>query len=327
VISELWDAVRRGVPIRCLADSRMAVTYPVLLDAFRHMPGVSVRLIDFAALAGGNHHAKYIIVDGETVFIGSQNFDWRSLTQIHELGLKIRDRRLAAVYGRVFAMDWRLAGGEPRDRVLGELTAEIEPAFEVSSKAYGRVSLLPTASPISLIPDPSLWDESRIGRLLSQARREICLQFLSYSPIGRDASPYDALDGALRRAAGRGVWVRLLVSDWQKGTPAEKSLKELAAVPNIEVRFSVIPEWSGGYIPYARVEHCKLILVDGERFWLGTSNGEKSYFHASRNLGLIVANAPLAERLRRVFYKSWDGEYAEKVDPAKAYAPRRHGED
>ncbi|MCX6559634.1 MAG: phospholipase D-like domain-containing protein [Candidatus Aminicenantes bacterium] len=327
VILELAAAARRGVPIRCLADSRMSATYPILLDALRHMPGVSVRLIDFAALAGGTHHAKYIIVDGETVFIGSPNFDWRSLTHIHELGLRIRDRRLAAVYRRIFEMDWRLAGGQSRESVLGELAAKVEPAFEVSSKRYGRVSLQPTASPMSLIPDPSLWDETRIGRLLSEARREICLQFLSYSPVGRDSSPYVALDGALRRAAGRGVRVRLLVADWQKGTPAERALKDLAAVPNIEVRFSVIPEWSGGYIPYARVEHCKFVLVDGGKFWLGTSNGEKSYFHDSRNLGLIVDSAPMAQRLRRVFYKSWDGGTAEAVDPARTYSPRRHGEE
>lgn len=325
VIEALIAAGQRGVEIRIIADRRMYNTYPAMLDSFSCMERISVRLIDFVALAGSVQHGKYMVVDGQILFIGSQNFDWRALTHIHELGLRINDKRVASVYQDLFDLDWRLAALHDPDSsrfVLSRRSYDVP--VVMNTENYGAVTIQPTCSPRALIPDTTLWDEIHIARLLAQARKDICLQFLSYSPRSRDGSYYDALDGALRRAAGRGVKVRLLVSDWQKSSRAEAALKELAALENIEVKFSVIPEWSGGYIPYARVEHCKYILVDEAAFWLGTSNGEKSYLHTSRNAGLVIRNAAMAERLREIFYKSWDSSYTEEVVPSRFYAPREH---
>ncbi|MBM2840724.1 MAG: phospholipase, partial [Bacteroidetes bacterium] len=115
-------------------------------------------------------------------------------------------------------------------------------------------------------------DDPNIIRLIDEARKDVSLQFLGYDTRSRGGSDYRVLDHALRRAAARGVEVRLLVADWEKGTPSERSLKELANVPNIEVKFSSIQDWSGGYVSFARVEHCKFVVVDSETFWLGTSN-------------------------------------------------------
>ncbi|TAK55359.1 MAG: phospholipase, partial [Bacteroidetes bacterium] len=97
-------------------------------------------------------------------------------------------------------------------------------------------------------------------------------------------------------------------------------------VPNIELKYSVIPEWSGGYVSFARVEHCKFIVVDGSSFWLGTSNCEKSYFYTSRNLGIVVRNARLAGQMQSIFLKSWSGKYVELIAPDGEYTPREHGE-
>ena len=36
-------------------------------------------------------HAKYMVADGHAGYLGSHNFDWRSLTHVQELGLLIRD--------------------------------------------------------------------------------------------------------------------------------------------------------------------------------------------------------------------------------------------
>ena len=101
----------------------------------------------------------------------------------------------------------------------------------------------------------------------------------------RQGRRYAAIDDAVRRAARRWVKVRMIVSDWQKGTAAVPALKDLAGTPNIEVAFTAIPDWSGGYVPFVRVKHCKYIVADDTKFWLGTSNCEKSYFYRSRSPG------------------------------------------
>jgi phosphatidylserine/phosphatidylglycerophosphate/cardiolipin synthase-like enzyme len=191
----------------------------------------------------------------------------------------------------------------------------------------GDVALvMPTFSPRGYIPDPKQWDEPVILGLINGAQKTLTLQFLSYSALDRQGGAYGAIDGAIREAAKRGVKVRMIVSDWEKGSPAVDALKSLVSVPNIEVAFTAIPEWSGGYISFARVEHCKYIVADGERFWLGTSNCEKSYFYSSRNTGVICTSTRLAESLTKIFQKSWDSPYRESIRQDGAYPAREHGE-
>ena len=135
-----------------------------------------------------------------------------------------------------------------------------------------------------------------------------------------------AIDDAIRNAAKRGVKVRMIVSDWEKGSPSVDILKELSAIPNIEVAFTAIPEWSGGYISYARVEHCKYIVADDTTFWLGTANCEKSYFYTTRNLGVVGKSPFVAGTLSKIFLKSWNSPYKELVTQNGEYKPREHGE-
>ncbi len=327
VLAAVSSAGERGVKVRVMVDARMYKTYPASVDALSRRRNIEVRRIDFGAIAGGIQHAKYFIVDGREVFVGSQNFDWRALEHIHELGLRINDARLAAVYEDIFDFDWRLASLAP------EAAKSMVPEkrnYRTPSRIQGTggevAVLFPTFSPPGFIPDPASWDEPAIVELIDGARKTLSLQFLSYSPADRRGNRYPVIDDALRRAAKRGVRVRMIVSDWQKGSPEVASLKDLARTPNIEVAFSVIPEWSGGYIPFARVEHCKYIVADDGRFWLGTSNCEKSYFYNSRNVGVLCSSPGLAATLTRIFLKSWNSPYKELITQNGEYMPREHGE-
>ena len=90
---------------------------------------------------------------------------------------------------------------------------------------------------------------------------------------------------------------------------AKRVLEDLAKVPNVEVRVIVIPRWSGGEIPFARVAHAKYMVVDGARAWVGTSNWEGDYFTKSRNVGVIVDGGKLPTRLDGIFVDGWGGAY------------------
>lgn len=327
ILAAIEAAADRGVRVRVIVDAKMARTYPESVEALARRSNIEARRIDFGAVAGGSQHAKYFIVDGRDVFVGSQNFDWRALEHIHELGLRIRDRRIAAAFGGVFEMDWRLAAlpsGTGKGRAM--TGKPVRAPIRVGEGAGETALLTPTFSPLGFLPDSALWDEKAIVGLIDGARRTLSLQFLSYSTSDRSSGRYTAIDDALQRAAQRGVRVRMIVSDWEKGTPAVGALKELAGQANIEVAFTAIPEWSGGYIPYARVEHGKYIVADEASFWLGTSNCARDYYYASRNLGLIVGSPRMAGVLARVFLKSWDSPYRELITPTGEYAPREHGE-
>jgi phospholipase D3/4 len=69
-----------------------------------------VRSVNFPRLIGGGVlHTKLWIVDGSHIYIGSANMDWRSLTQVKELGALITNCScLASDVKKIFDMYWEL---------------------------------------------------------------------------------------------------------------------------------------------------------------------------------------------------------------------------
>lgn len=328
VLEAIRAAARRGVRVRLLLDRHMHATYPQPADSLGRVPGIETRSIDFGALAGGVQHSKFMLVDDETVLLGSANFDWRSLEHVHELGVRIRSTRVAHAFAPVFDADWALAldpaAPDARAALSGSVRIPGLPCALLEARG-DTVRVWPSYSPLGLIPDSTRWERDAIVRMLDAARSEIVVQSLTYASSDRRRYD-DTLDRALRRAAGRGVRVRLVISDWEAGADAMRDLIALSAVPGIEIRLSVLPEWSGGYIPFARVEHCKYAVVDSSSAWIGSSNWEPAYFHASRNFAVTLENRGLALAARRVFEASWRAAAANRVSPSSHFTARIHGE-
>jgi HKD family nuclease len=315
VVAAVLAAGRRGVSVRILSDVAMAKTYPETLARFQGKPGIETRLFDWRKLTGGVLHAKYFVVDGMEAYVGSQNFDWRALSQIHETGLRIRSPIFAAALTRIFAADWNHGGGDAH--AYRDLTLLPPLAFPADARLV--------ASPAACNP-PGIGDAlETLVKLLDNARRRVTVQLLSYSteaPKG-DSGRFVAIDQALRRAAGRGVNVSLLVSDWNLRPSQSTGLRDLARVPNIDVRFAVIPPARRGFIPYARVVHSKVMRVDDDVCWVGTSNWGHDYFFRSRNVEVILKRPDIARVLDELFSSLWNGPYARRLDPEKEYqAPR-----
>ena len=307
VVRALEAAVARGVRVRFLAERGFVKTYPETLERLAHA-GASVRQLDLKAVHGGGVlHAKYFIVDDRDAFLGSQNFDWRALEHNGELGARVRDAAVVGGLAAIFAADWARAGGE----TIAERTAP---------PPSGALTLV--ASPRDLLPPGVAWDLPRMVELLDGATASITVELLTYR-ADTDQGPWDELEAPLVRAAGRGVRVELLLADWSKRARTIAGLQKLARIPNIAVRLTTIPPWSGGFIPFARVTHAKALVVDGRRAWLGTSNWEKDYFYRSRNVGVIVDDPALAAKIAGFFATLWQSPYAVPVDPDATYTPPR----
>jgi phosphatidylserine/phosphatidylglycerophosphate/cardiolipin synthase-like enzyme len=144
----------------------------------------------------------------------------------------------------------------------------------------------------------------------------------SYSLKGENKDEeYDKIDKALRDAAARGVNIKIIFSNWAIKKGATESIQDLSTVKNIEIKFSNIPEYSGGFIPYSRVEHCKYFIADDNISWISTANWERGYFHDSRNATMIIQNYKINSLLEEVFLRDWNGPLVEKVDVNKIYTP------
>jgi phosphatidylserine/phosphatidylglycerophosphate/cardiolipin synthase-like enzyme len=290
-------------------------TYPETLARLDAHASIDVRPLDLRSLTGGVLHAKMMLIDGDDAFVGSQNFDWRALEHIQELGLRISDARLVLPLVDLFEKDWALAGGEVATPAAAD--------YELPLRGDGW-SIRPVMSPRGQLVDESLWDLPRLIEAIDGAKTQLRLQMLSYRTTSRDGSYWDELDAALRRASARGVDLRLIFSNWSTSRGSIETLQSLQTLPNIEVRITTIPEWSGGFIPFARVSHSKYLVIDEAVLWIGTSNGSRGYFYDSRNVGFLIESKSLAQRLIAYFQHTWESAYAETVDPCAQYtAPRR----
>jgi phosphatidylserine/phosphatidylglycerophosphate/cardiolipin synthase-like enzyme len=332
IISAIRLAADRGVHVRIIVDAQMYKTYPETADSLGRHRNIETRVINFGKIAGGIQHSKFFIVDGREVYVGSQNFDWRSLEHIHELGIRIDNKTIARDYGIVFNYDWQsfdwqsASSSGSNKRPLFSATVGQTP-IPLAVKNGDTAMVVPTFSPLGFIPDSSLWDETAIVGVIDRAKDSLKLQFLTYSTLGRRGETYTVIDDAIRRAAKRNVKVTLIAADWEKGSRASGALKSLSALQNIQVAFTAIPPWQGGYVSFARVEHCKFVVADDSLFWLGTANCEKNYYYASRNMGITGVSSALSRTLNMIFLKSWTSPYRETVTPEGKYLPRQHGEE
>lgn len=321
VLAAIELAAARGVRVRMLAEEKFHKTYPESLDRFATLPGIEVRRFDVEKSFGGVLHAKYFVVDGREVFVGSQNFDWRSLEHIVELGLRIEAPEIAGAFEGVFDADWKLAGGAGVDDALAPLRGARPPEVRV-----GESALTVRFSPLAGVPDVAWWDLPELVARIDGARASLRIQLLTYRMVGRDKQYFAELENALRRAAARGVRVQLMVADWGKRPGTIEGLQALEPLPNVEVKLVTIPPWSGGHVPFGRVIHAKFMTVDGERAWLGTSNWEREYFEESRNASVFLADAPTTRRLEQFFDELWSSSYASSVDPSAKYEVPKFGE-
>jgi len=101
------------------------------------------------------------------------------------------------------------------------------------------------------------------------------------------------------------------------------AIKELAGIQGISQKVFAIKEFSGGFIPYARVIHSKVLRVDGDLSMVSTSNWGHGYFYSSRNVEVTVRNKAVAGVLDDLFNELWNSRYGRLLDPAKEYKPRR----
>ena len=323
-LDALRAAAARGVKLQIMADSKFLKTYPEVPALFNELDGAESRILDAATMWDGVLHAKYMLLDDDGFFVGSQNWDWRAMDQIHELGVLVRQPEMAQQVRSVYEMDWNLAAHPEQARDTdpgpGANLFELSGA-PVKTTGGDLVQGIVAASPRRALPEGVAWDLPLLVDLIDSAQDSVHLQLLSYGVTDREGRLFEDLDSALRRAAARRVEVRIILSNWSKTKYKMPWIRSLAVLPHLEVRFTNIPDYSKGFIPFARVEHAKYLTVDGKAMWIGTSNWSRDYFYSSRNISLFFLGEGAPAEPDRFFNLSWHSQYAETVTGAGQYTP------
>ncbi|MDF2629683.1 MAG: hypothetical protein K0R39_3514 [Symbiobacteriaceae bacterium] len=197
IAQKLAAAVRRGVEVRVLME---AGSPRQLYDQERYMAqvvmeaGGQVRWIvnDPAGGAPGRYvynHAKYIVADGRTTLVQSENFVRHGLSQDPSFGNRgwgaiVTDTSLATYMGRVFEADWSTAYGDVMEYRAGTPYGPPAPGFvpetEVLTGTYPHPFPQFTVRGVSvtplLSPEHTLLEAKGIQGLLHSAKESILIE-------------------------------------------------------------------------------------------------------------------------------------------------------
>jgi phosphatidylserine/phosphatidylglycerophosphate/cardiolipin synthase-like enzyme len=332
VLDALVARARAGVKVRLLLDESFMHETQASLPRLRGVPNLEIQILPVDKLTGGVLHAKYMVVDEASVFVGSQNWDWRALDQIHEIGARIDEPRFARTFAAAFDFDWNLAlhPDLPKARARAVEPPDFAPATAeapVVLRGQGGEALtaFPAFSPPVLMPAWVTAEQPALVRLIDGARRSLRIQVMTLTAIN-DYGPkgwWPQVDTAIRAAAARGVEVEIIVADWALREPMQAYLKSLAVLPHVAVKFSSLPPAPRGFIPYARVEHCKYAVADDDRAYIGTGNWSWSYFNTTVDASVFVQGRGPALTLSRIFDRDWNGSYVTVLDVAREYPAAR----
>jgi phosphatidylserine/phosphatidylglycerophosphate/cardiolipin synthase-like enzyme len=317
VISALREAGERGVKIRFLLEQKMLrASDPETIKELQAIKNMQLQIVEFGKIFqnDGINHSKFMVVDNKQAYVGSQNFDWRSLKHIHELGVRIEDEALVKQISSIFQADWQGALAVAKGKTSKPLRSISDAEKIKLSKPIYLVS-----SPLAFTPKNIPHSEFAIVKIINEAQKEILIQVMNYAPFDRKKNYYSLIDNAIRAAALRGVKVKLMVADWSTEKPHVDFLKSLSLVPNVEVKIISIPEAKEGFISFARVAHSKYMVVDGTTAWIGTSNWEGGYLNNLRNLELVFNDLRFAKRVAALHQQLWDSSYVKAIDLGKDY--------
>jgi phosphatidylserine/phosphatidylglycerophosphate/cardiolipin synthase-like enzyme len=264
----LWDdlvaAHERGVSVRVLLDR--SDWAPAITEKNRPTieylseRGIEARFDDPEITL----HAKLVIVDRETVILGSSNWNRYAFTDQEQTNIRIRDERVAGVYVEYF------------DRLWEERLAPGGIALPSEDVDRGTATIIPLPD-----GDETALYASLLLELLPGATRSVhvLMYRLSVYP-GFYGSLTNEVIGALVAAAGRGLDVRVLIDDC-RFYPDSAEANLISALylyeHGIDVRFDAPTETT----------HAKLVVIDGDSVLLGSTNW--NYYSMEKNVEANVA--------------------------------------
>ena len=215
----LREAAGRGVSIRILQSPGFAGHKQESAALNEEFPEkVTIRSVDMGTWYGGSGimHQKIWIFDARHIYLGSANMDWKSITQVKEMGISVEDGpELAADAMKYFNAWWAFSALPPAsaevfdpvariNRMVPPWSTLVDPKHRAESPLdddefatdFSRTNPLQltlndepggvflTGSPGEIRGRGRTWDGDGLVHTIDDACRSICVSVMDFGPIG-----------------------------------------------------------------------------------------------------------------------------------------------
>ncbi len=303
----LLRAMNRGVRVHLLLEAR-----PVggMTDAERC---IVAQIEDNGGIVRFSHdrflnHAKYAVIDDETLIIMSENWKYTGVPCNNGRGnrgwgIVIRNQQIAQYFKAVFFDDFRRAVSmDIGDDLCGNgydcESVSVESRFEPRTMNR-NFTLIPV-----LAPDSAM---SEVLRLIKNARSHIYVeQFSAKLYWKEELNPFIK---ALIEAAQRGCDVKILLdSRYLEGDNNNDELvaevNRIARAHNLSLTAKLADLDSLDLVKI----HNKGLIVDGRAVFISSLNWNMNSIY-NREVGVIIEEPEIASFYERVFLHDWNGSH------------------
>jgi len=274
-------------------------------------------------VTGGVMHSKFLISDDKHFYLGSANFDWRSLNQKMELGVHVENCPCLADDLKIIYNTYRT-----KDFDAPALTSKLNPLLIRVGDVDAEVYL--AASPRQLSGTKRDWDLDAIVDQIDASKHRLDINVMDYVPMfvyNKEPKFWPIIDDAIRRAVvDRGVHVRFLTAALHFASESLHALKSLQIAGQstenggrVDVKILNVPAITEAQKAFARERrtHRKFVVND-DSLLIGTSNWSGDYFANTTGVAIVVRQKdkrkPLIEQARQLFERDWMSTYVSDLD-------------
>ncbi len=261
-------------------------------------------------------HAKYLLIDNETVIVESCNWAKTGIPKDpsygnREWGIVVRNKEMAHIFWQVFQDDWDPLHTDsyPLEAMNFTEYPEFLLDYESQSGAYQpkfnatTVSESFTITPV-FSPDTS---EQALLDAIDAATSSIYIQQLYiYKDWGETPSP---LVEHLVNKSLEGIQIRVLLDyqvSFDKTITLLEETKEYLEASGIQVKF-ISSDWS----PFTTL-HNKGMIIDNTTVLISSINWNEQSIRKNREAGLLITNQNVAQYYASVFLSDWSLESSQR---------------
>ncbi len=261
---------------------------------FTVLKSYGVNVAFFNHYKQASSHSKYVVIDEESVFLGSHNFSPRAFGVGTDDSICVIDQNVAFQLAKIFRTDWKYSYTP-----LSSELVEFDNSFMIFPQFRKRTVNAPEIS-ANFLSNLLLNEEyfECVLDLINEAKSSIDIIMFHFSFSKSKAHITTKLFNALLKAHKKGIGIRIILDrDNPKDIYASNRINKVRydglKSSGIDVRFD----------SDLSTTHSKLLIIDRSKVIIGSHNWTYGSFNDYQDVSIMISSKIFATTYKKIFDK------------------------